>query len=59
MKKYIILVVVIVFAVFGYRYYNHVMIQKELTAMEEVLKVVSEAVTEDFSGLEEDLEQYL
>ena len=59
MKKYIILVVVIVLAVFGYRYYNHVMIQKELTAMEEVLKVVSEAVTEDFSGLEEDLEQYL
>lgn len=51
--------VVIVLAVFGYRYYNHVMIQKELTAMEEVLKVVSEAVTEDFSGLEEDLEQYL
>jgi len=59
MKKYIIIVVVIVLAVFGYRYYNDVMIQKELTAMEEVLKVVNDAAVEDFSGLEEDLEQYL
>ena len=60
MKKYIILLAVIVLAIVGYRYHNEALAQKELTVMQEILQAVNEPSIEESSGLEEEnLEQYL